>query len=302
MNLANRTFVENKTGQKLKVIDSFEDIAILESKDKISVKKLLDINLYTEDIDPASFFNDQNTYNILADKIKQIPQDHVSNMTDQDGVNNEIIVNSPDRSLKPAITESAIIYDENAEDREREEIAKKYSHLGVQNDVERQNNAFAKLLGEEEIEIPEEIKHINIPQINTKISINNIDQIPFETKISQIVDDPIISMFKKTKRNVDFNISFDIENKIPRIDFIEMMEDSYDISIIEFLSDEFTNELISNPNIIKEKIKDKLKEIVYGKSKTDIKEKSVIKKEEVIKEEEPKKATRRPSTKKNAIK
>ena len=75
--------------------------------------------------------------------------------------------------------------------------------------------------------------------------------------------DPILEMFKNVKRNTNFRIEFTVENKIPRIDFIEMMEDSYNTSIIDFLAQEFTDEIIKDPILIKDKIKNKLMDLVY---------------------------------------
>ncbi len=80
----------------------------------------------------------------------------------------------------------------------------------------------------------------------------------------QVVEDPIITMFKNVKRSKDFSISLEIKNKIPRPDFIEMMEDSYNTSIIDFLASEFTDNLLKNPHIIEDMIKQKIKELVYG--------------------------------------
>lgn len=78
------------------------------------------------------------------------------------------------------------------------------------------------------------------------------------TQFNQYID-PIIAMFKKAKRNTDFKISIEIENKIPRLDYIEMMEDSYeDTSIIQFLAQEFTEKLLANPSIIKDMIVEEL--------------------------------------------
>ena len=86
-------------------------------------------------------------------------------------------------------------------------------------------------------------------------------------------------MFKNVKRNREFNISIDIQNKIPRPDFIEMMEDSYNTSIIEFLADEFTNNILNNPSIIKNKIIDEIRRIVYKEERTEEKDEIVIKQE-----------------------
>jgi hypothetical protein len=83
-------------------------------------------------------------------------------------------------------------------------------------------------------------------------------------EVVQQVEDPIITMFKRTKRNVDFKISVDISDKIPRLDFIEMMEDSYEISMIDFLADEFTNKILQNPSLIRESVKNRIKQLVFG--------------------------------------
>jgi hypothetical protein len=42
------------------------------------------------------------------------------------------------------------------------------------------------------------------------------------------------------------------------------MEDSYNTSIIDFLASEFTDNLLKNPQIIEDMIKQKIKELVYG--------------------------------------
>lgn len=78
------------------------------------------------------------------------------------------------------------------------------------------------------------------------------------------VENPIHSMFRGAKRNLDFNISVEISDKLPRLDFIEMMEDTYEESIIDFLADEFSKKLISDPSIIKESIKNKISLMVFG--------------------------------------
>ena len=73
-------------------------------------------------------------------------------------------------------------------------------------------------------------------------------------------------MFRNVKRNTDFNIKFEVNNKIPRLDFIEMMEDSYNTSIIDFLAEEFTNQILMNPHLIKNKIKDQINLMLHKKA------------------------------------
>jgi hypothetical protein len=244
MNLASKTFRNNKTGETIKVIDTFENIVILENKQKIDLKTLMDTNQFTEQIDPSSFFNNQGAYNALAEKIKTIPIDNM--------IDDSIIQNFGDK-IQPATNESAII--QTTEEDEMAELAKKYgvSMNADQDAVSKQNESFQKILNPEE----------RNTQPVTRIDIDNKNVQPVAEKI----EDPIITMFRNVKRNVNFDISIDISNKIPRLDFIEMMEDSYEKSIIDFFADEFTNQILNNPSKIKESISEKIRSLVYGESK-----------------------------------
>jgi hypothetical protein len=248
MSLGNKTFKNNITGELVKVIDSFENIAILENKQKADVSQLLNPELYTEQIDPANFFNNQGAYNNLAEKIKSIPADKI-----RDDEGGEVMINVDGNSsfggAKPAMNESAIIM--TTEEDERAELARKYGVTTPQNDVDKQNQAFSKLLGEEEVQTVEVNR--NAPRVEQKVS-----------QPTQKVEDPIITMFKNVKRIKEFSISLEIKNKIPRPDFIEMMEDSYNTSIIDFLAAEFTDNILKNPHLIEDMIKQKIKEVVYG--------------------------------------
>ena len=252
MSLGNKTFKNNITGELVKVIDSFENIAILENKQKADVSQLLNPELYTEQIDPKNFFNNQGAYNNLAEKIKSIPADKIR---DDDG--GEVMINIDGNNsfggAKPAINESAIIM--TTEEDERAELARKYGVTTPQNDVAKQNQAFVKLLGEEEVQTVEVNR--DVPRVEQRVE----QRVPQPT---QKVEDPIITMFKNVKRIKEFSISLEIKNKIPRTDFIEMMEDSYNTSIIDFLATEFTDNILKNPHLIEDMIKQKIKEVVYG--------------------------------------
>lgn len=257
MSLSNKTFKNNATGEIVKVIDSFENIAILENKGKAEVSKLLNTDLYTEQIDVSSFFNTQGAYNNLAEKIKNIPADKI-----RDDVGGEVMINVDGNnsfsSAKPSMDESAIIM--TTEEDERAELAKRYGVVTPQNDVDKQNQAFAKLLGEED-----EVQTIEVNRDQPRVET----QRPVQKSV-QMVEDPIITMFKNVKRSKDFSISLEIKNKIPRPDFIEMMEDSYNTSIIDFLAAEFTDNILRNPQIIEDMIKQKIKELVYGVEVKDV--------------------------------
>lgn len=260
MSIANKVFKNTKTGELIKVIDSFENIAILENKQKIDVRTLMDSNQYTEEIDPNNFFNNQGAYNILADKIKNIPTHLIKDENDNVSVN----INNNNSEFYPNSNESAIVM--TTEEDEKAELARKYgASLDNTNTLRKQNDAFAKILGENAED--------ELPQINTVtdtfVDNTNVQRVevnrPEPQPIQRVeVEDPIITMFKRTKRNVEFKVNVEISDRIPRLDFIEMMEDSYEISMIDFLADEFTNKILQDPSQIRETIKNRIKQLVYG--------------------------------------
>lgn len=283
MSLNNKTFKDNKTGEIIKVIDSFENIAILENKTKIDVRRLMDPNLFTEQVDPNLFFNTQNAYNDLFEKIKTIPTE---NIPDESG-EFKPTVNIDNRYTPPADDDSAVIY--GTIDDEKAELAKKY---GVNPDstqsINRQNEAFARILGDSE-----EVNELPSTPISNKIPNEEVVQTIVVNRDEETIkpnsepkEDPIYTMFRGVKRSVDFNLDLKLENKIPRLDFIEMMEDSYNKSIIDFLAEEFMNELLKDPKSLKESIKEKIKEMVYNKPKKIVR----------------KTTTRKPATKKPTTK
>jgi hypothetical protein len=272
MSLANKSFKNNLTGEVVTVIDSFENIAILENKQKLNVAQLMNPALYTEEIDPMSFFNNQGAYNILAEKIKSIPQDQIG---DDNGEMSVAGVNRID--IPRGIEQEESIVTMSSEEDEKAALAAKYGIINPPTEsLQRQNDAFAKILGEES-----ESELSQVPQYQqpvqeqvTRVEVNREEKEEFSREYVQPVqrievEDPIIKMFKGVKRIVEFNISLDIKNKIPRLDFIEMMEDSYETSIIDFLADEFTNELLKNPATIKDMIKSKINNLVYGEIKSE---------------------------------
>ena len=265
MNLASKVFKNNMTGDVVKVIDSFENIAILENKQKIDVRILMDSNQYTEQVDPSSFFNNQSAYNFLAEKIKNIP----TNMLADDDENVVRVNPYNGDGFGPVSNESAIIM--SSEEEEKAELAKKYGVINNNDSVQKQNQAFAKLLGEEETVTKIEVN--NNEEETYTIEKRPVSSIPKQVTTpvqTKKVEDPIISMFSKTKRNVDFKINIEVSNKIPRLDFIEMMEDSYETSIIDFLTDDITNKILNDPSMIRESIKSKIKQLVYGSVNSQI--------------------------------
>ena len=288
MNLKNRTFTNNLTGESVTIIDSFQDIAITDKKERIDARRLVDPNFYTEEINPDNFMNTRSTYDMFAQQIKSVD---LKNVPEEDV--NLSIPGSP-TEYQPATNESAVYYAD--EDDEIEELKRKYGASEPDRSaVERQNAAFDKLLNPDSEQT--EVVQRSQPRQEQRQAVQKQEFVQPDQRLEPsrpvvqpkpIVDDPMVSMFKNTKRSVDFNVSIDIKNRIPRLDFIEMMEDSYSVSIIEYLADEFLNDILKDPNIIRQSIIDKIREMVGIEEEVEVKQEvSEIDEEKVGEKEMP---------------
>lgn len=239
MSLANKTFKNVRSGQDITVIDQLGDFVILTNGGKVNITDLMDSNKYIESIDPNTFFSSHyDQFKDLADKIVNTP------------VNKDVIEITPPSYNNYNVSNEPAVFVSSQED-EMEELARKYQINNVSQTVSKQNEAFERILNP--------IKEEPITRKEVKVEF-------IEEKI-QKMEDPIYHIFKNTKKSVDFKFSIEIDGKIPRLDFIEMMEDSYETSIIEFLSKEFTNKILSNPSIIEEQISNKIREMVFNSNK-----------------------------------
>jgi hypothetical protein len=278
MDFLNKTFKNRVTGDTFQIIDVYQNIAITDKKEKINTSILSNEKLFSpissttktmnenrnfkeESVDPNNFFNSQNTYNAFAEKIKNIPLDK---LPDDDRSNNydNTPVTTPYRDLGLSTNESAIIMSDPED--EVEELKRKYGATSVDDSIRKQNDAFSKILSDE---LP--VVQVSAPQ-QTQYQERQVEQYVQESEppIQRIeVQDPLTSMFRNVKRNVDFNIDLKIEGKIPRLDFIEMMEDSYEVSIIDFLAQEFTENILRDPKLVKNKIKNEIKRLLEANSK-----------------------------------
>lgn len=183
----------------------------------------------------------------------------------------------------------------------KQELLKKYAQQNQQNDptvaARRQMESLKKYMDEEDItamngpeiqvndlgvEFPPleqrerpQVKMIEPENIIEEIENNQVVDEPIEQekKIqnSEVVkktitqEDPIIMLFNNAKRNYELKFNLELDKMIPNPSFIALMEDSYSVSIIDFLADEFTKKIISDPEFIKGKIKEQIEKIVYNK-------------------------------------
>ena len=283
MSLLNKSFKDNSTGQTVTIDVINENIVTLNNGEKVATERMLDGSYYEEVVDPNSFFSKESSSLLgnIMDKVKNIKTD---NMIDDNTISNS--VGNSSSGFSPSTNESAVV--QVSEEDERAELMRKYN-------INEQPKTVSpeELLGETTVENnqPPVQQQVQAPIRQTQAPIQQVQ-----------VEDPIISMFKNVKRIVDFKFEFSIEEKIPRIDFIEMMEDSYNTSIVEYLADEFTNKLLNDPSIIKNLIKEKIESLVKKGDVVETKKTTTRKPRDkkVTTETEAKKTTttRKPAAKK----
>lgn len=255
--MKNRKFKDLSNGRIVNVTDQFEDIIILDNKNKIRLNQLMDKRMFEEYVDPASFFRNDSLINSFAEQIKQIPLDDWNNRIPADEMGFD------KQELTPSFNESAVLpYDPEVEKQELLKKAQTVYGMGNPTSLMQKQLELVKDILDED-----EVQEITTMQSKPQPNLDNVQQVPTKSIQQEIKQekkmDPILEMFKNVKRNTSFKIDFTVENKIPRVDFIEMMEDSYNTSIIDFLAQEFTDEILKDPNIIKERIKSKLMDLVY---------------------------------------
>jgi hypothetical protein len=175
--------------------------------------------------------------------------------------------------MNPLFTDSAVLpYD--PEDERRELLEKAKMMYKTRNSTNLDN---LRHLIDEDVEDYQPRPNTN--DTNVEPIVNDYIPTPTQPSNERVVPqvqiqqnqnvDPIISMFRNVKRNNDFSLSFSINHKIPRLDFIEMMEDSYNTSIIDFLAEEFTNIILLNPNLIKNKISEEIRNLVFKRYESE---------------------------------
>lgn len=287
MDFINKKFKNRVTGDEFTIVDQYQNVAITSNKEKINTSILQNDKLFSEvisqspiksinesvknndSIDPNRFFDSQRTYNAFAEKIKNVDTSRIRDEQfdpvvsyDNNFGSKKVELPNVNYSNLTTTNESAVIMSDPED--EIEELKRKYGATSIDDTLKKQNETFARILDPQ----AESNTNFQVQNNPTPVIMNETSQqrreVYQEPPSVQSVD-PVTSMFRNVKRNLDFKINLKIDGKIPRLDFIEMMEDSYEISIIDYLAEEFTNKLLSDPSIIRNKIKDEINSMIQRK-------------------------------------
>jgi len=293
-NLVGKLF-EDTTGKIVSINDVDGNIAHLDSGQRIAVERLLDASYYTESINPDLFTDNNNNnnnsyYSALGDQIRNMNSDIASAVdsgVQVSGINSVVESHSDaQRSLNGEYSPSHSEYDD-IESR-RAEMARNANDIS--NNIGSSNLKLREISGEsEESEIPfnrnldgvtldGSDKQIKSRETSVVMLDENNDKVDsYSQNVPNPKNDPIYAMFSQVKRATNFSLNVKLVEKIPRKDFLKMWEESYEVSIIDYLVDEFTEKLIKDPTMIKDQLRDALSLHIYGKPKAVTKTKTVRK-------------------------
>lgn len=191
----------------------------------VSVKKYLLGTKYEEYLDPAEFFNrGQNSLTQMAEQIKKY-----------DGPVNESAHAGTSVNMQNVYTKSAV------DDKIVHPVEKHNAHQpNVQNQHQHYNFD----------DKPQNVQHnqsVNQPHIHQPVQEN-----------------PEEALFKKLKRSLKMEFDLKVQEMVPTVEFIKMMNDNFETSIIDFLSNQIVNKLLSDPLSLRKQIKDQMETTVYG--------------------------------------
>jgi len=223
----------------------------------VAIKKYLLGTKYEEYLDPSTFFNSSSkTMMDIADKIKK--HDGPVNESNSGGTQ----VNMQNVYQKQNHVEDKVV-----------PPVTKFNPNQNQTNIESQHYEFNNQ--------NQNTNHSQQQNVNSDQNQNTYTYYPPQ----HIQENPEEALFKKLKRNTKAIFEIKIEEMVPTADFIRMMNDNFETSIIDFLSKQAVEKLLRDPDKLRKQIKAQLETTVYGAPIEDEVEEEIEKPKVVVVEE-----------------
>lgn len=285
-----KQFENRSNGEVAKVVSIDGNIAILENEQRISVERLLDGNHYGEstvmnESVGTNIISDNGLHNQLFNQIQGLSNDAINNAGNHGG---DAQVEAGAGYVNPVESHSDAQRRMKGEDvhniddpQYRAMLEKaKQDQLELDAKMRRQTAKVAKTIDgiEEDVNIPvnRNLEGATV-EGRRETSVNMVEDVGSDvTPVRhQTIQTNINPMFTKMKRTKKVLLKIDIEELMPSKDLLKMLEEGFEDSVLDYLTDEIAGKVLTD-NIIKSQIKAKLHEYVYGKPKA--KRKPVAKK------------------------
>lgn len=257
MSLDKKSFKNLRNGEILTVNQNFKDICIMADGTKMNASTLLDTSLFSEMVS----LNESNSVDVISNTNSNvITMNHDSVESNMGSYANDLL-----SSLRSVDTSRI---SDNVNSTVGARIIEPVTNDSRGSDI---SNSDVLVTGESERDYLMKKYNLNDNGLSNNTPVSEVirdrdeDIVAIQSKNEM---NPIKVMFSGAKRIIDVNIDISISDKIPRIDFIEMMEDTYETSIIEFLVEDIFEKTMANPELVKNAIRDSIEALVYPKSKT----------------------------------
>jgi len=280
-----KTFMNSK-GDIVRVSKIDGNYVILEDGERVSINKMLDNNSFQE-INESSNINYNNNddafaimnrsndslYNSIASQLNSALRNTNTNMMSDNsaGASVKVLDNVVERHRS---TNNDILID-NADNNIQDLRTRMVEDQRKMNEkLNKQNQQFSKWLDDESNSDDVRDSSVKMYDENDRLTdsiTSNITQKP------EFKEDPAHAMFRSLKKSVPIEIDITISEMLPKREFIQMWEESYEVSIINFLADEFVRKYASNPLLMKGIIVERIKEYAYGKPTIDNSDKETTK-------------------------
>lgn len=290
-----KNFEDNK-GNTFTVVDIDGAVAHLNDGSRIAVERLIDPAFFTRkdvfvneskstnnnmaDGNLLNLFDDSKRFQNLAAQITtglNTGKIDMSRVDDGSSTEGTPTVQVRVISDEPIVESRNVVEDPNIDQIEIQKLIAKANAMNtnsIAQQVQSQNQMLAKYVDEEDVDqnIIKKLETTLIKQTQDVVEQHHNPQVvnqPTEQKM--VFEDPAVSIFKGIKRGQKFSILVKIDDMIPTKEFMKMMEENYDTSIIEFLASDMYKKIMSDPIVIKKQISDKLREIVFPKKRAKTK-------------------------------
>ena len=272
---------ENKSnGEVIKVVSIDGNIAVLENDQRISVERLLDGSHYGEpsmvNESVTNIQTDNGLHNQLFSQIQGLSNDDINRASNHGGVQIEQSTGyvNPVESHTDAQRrlQGENVYDVNDSQHQAMLQKAKEDQLDLEAKMRRQASKVARTVDgiEEEVNIPvnRNLEGITVEGERRETSVSITE--PVGDGVTAQVRQPVAQrpevnpMFTKMKRTQKVSLKIDIEEMMPTKDLLKMLEEGFEDSVLEYLTQEIAGKVLSDVNI-KSQIHKKLHEYVYGK-------------------------------------
>lgn len=265
-------YVSKQTGEKVKILKEEESFYTLD--DGVKIKKETFSKRYeqSDEIDPMEFLNPVSALEKLANELKSIDSNKVTDTNYGTKIKMKpptVLSDNSRGQVNPVDNSSEGI---KISDQKKQQMIEEWRMKQELGDPEAikptfmQNNTIQDD-GYIEYEMPKEGEGRIRQTSHLNPTTQDISQ-PVQQTIQQPVQqiDPLQMMFKMFKNNYDIKLTFEIEEKIANPAFIEMIMENVDGDAIEFYTKKILDKILKNPLKLKKEIYNQLKIEIYGEN------------------------------------